>query len=576
MFKTQTVWLALLLASPSFPGLAQSVPEASPRELLNFSHEFHAWLDANRPVTPFAVLRNTRPPGWAPDWSEGALHQRKLDYLRFQSRLKALESPEFEVGDQIDAAILKATIDGVHWDLEVLARHRRDPGFYLDQTLGSIFEVLIRTPEPTEADVAEVIRRLHRFTPIINEAKSGLDQTVPELADAAIARIGDADVRVDALKAGLDPFVSDRLRYDFNVGLRAARQSLTTFKDWLEVSFPRFEEPPAVGAQRYRWFLGHVASVPRTADALLTESELAMARVGAQIAVIRHRLAEQPDPAPLANLDRLLQMSQINQQELLTYLGSVNLVSLPADLPPFNLSDLPPGLVPLTDSGELIQFSGGPDNGTVRYMPPVADALGYLERLAWLDPRLLISWDGIPGRHIQRWSASRHPRAVRHLATGASLYTGLALYFHQQTTESGLYAFKPASQILALQILQHHAALAQADIRLGRGDWNVDEAARFLVERGELTQQQSLAAVHRSIAFPGQAAAAFAAYGQVLRFLADAAAALGADFSLPDFNDRLLMNANVPVALQRWELLGLEEELDQLVEQRGRPVTVPQ
>ncbi len=269
-------------------------------------------------------------------------------------------------------------------------------------------------------------------------------------------------------------------------------------------------------------------------------------------------------------------MTQISQQELRTFLAATNLVSLPAELSGIDVAALPPSLVPVSESGELIQFASDPGEITQRYMPDDAAAGGYLEGLAWADPRLLIAWDGIPGRHAQLWAASKHPRMVRRRSTGASLGSGLALYFHQQITESSLYSFKPASQLLALQVLQHRAALAQADIRLGSGSWGIEESVEFLIERGGLTRAQSMDAVYGLVAFPGRAGAAFAACGQLLRFLSDSMSALDETFSLLEFNDRLLMNANVPVALQRWEFLGTEDELDQLVEQRGRPATVPE
>jgi uncharacterized protein (DUF885 family) len=55
---------------------------------------------------------------------------------------------------------------------------------------------------------------------------------------------------------------------------------------------------------------------------------------------------------------------------------------------------------------------------------------------------------------------------------------------------------------------------------------------------------------------PGQAITYQVGKLQILSFLADARRAQGDRFSLRAFHDYLLENGNVPIALQRMELLG--------------------
>ena len=63
---------------------------------------------------------------------------------------------------------------------------------------------------------------------------------------------------------------------------------------------------------------------------------------------------------------------------------------------------------------------------------------------------------------------------------------------------------------------------------------------------------------------PGQAITYQVGKLQILRFLADARLALGARFNLRAFHDALWTNGNVPIALQRWEALGLTDEVELL------------
>jgi uncharacterized protein (DUF885 family) len=60
---------------------------------------------------------------------------------------------------------------------------------------------------------------------------------------------------------------------------------------------------------------------------------------------------------------------------------------------------------------------------------------------------------------------------------------------------------------------------------------------------------------------PGQAITYQIGKVQIVRFLADAKLRQGDAFSLRVFDDYLWKNGNVPLALQRWEYLGLDDDL---------------
>ena len=63
---------------------------------------------------------------------------------------------------------------------------------------------------------------------------------------------------------------------------------------------------------------------------------------------------------------------------------------------------------------------------------------------------------------------------------------------------------------------------------------------------------------------PGQAITYQIGKLQVLRFLTNARLAQGDGFNLRAFHDSLLDNGNVPIALQRWGMLGAKDELNLL------------
>jgi uncharacterized protein (DUF885 family) len=63
---------------------------------------------------------------------------------------------------------------------------------------------------------------------------------------------------------------------------------------------------------------------------------------------------------------------------------------------------------------------------------------------------------------------------------------------------------------------------------------------------------------------PGQKIAYQIGKLQILEMLADARLKQGEHFSVQKFHDYVWLNGNVPIALQRWELLGLDDEVRDL------------
>ena len=51
-----------------------------------------------------------------------------------------------------------------------------------------------------------------------------------------------------------------------------------------------------------------------------------------------------------------------------------------------------------------------------------------------------------------------------------------------------------------------------------------------------------------------------------MKFLADARRIQGDEFNLRAFHDYLWLNGNVPIALLRWEYLGLDDEIKVLTQ----------
>ena len=103
------------------------------------------------------------------------------------------------------------------------------------------------------------------------------------------------------------------------------------------------------------------------------------------------------------------------------------------------------------------------------------------------------------------------------------------------------------------------ALRVQVDVKLALGDFTIAQAADYL--RSTVPMDETTA--HAEAAFfastPGQAISYQIGKFQILKFLADARVKQGEKFNLRSFHDFVLQNGNVPITLQRWELISDED-----------------
>jgi uncharacterized protein (DUF885 family) len=104
----------------------------------------------------------------------------------------------------------------------------------------------------------------------------------------------------------------------------------------------------------------------------------------------------------------------------------------------------------------------------------------------------------------------------------------------------------------------------EVDVRLALGEITLDQAAEYLRTTVPMDAETARDEAASFAATPGQAISYQMGKVQILRLLADARRQQGDAFDLRAFHDFVWKNGNVPLALQRWELLGLRDEVDAL------------
>lgn len=142
---------------------------------------------------------------------------------------------------------------------------------------------------------------------------------------------------------------------------------------------------------------------------------------------------------------------------------------------------------------------------------------------------------------------------------------------------SGLFDDAPRSREIMYNFMRLRALRVEVDVRLAIGELDIPGAAAHLRKAVPMDAATAHEEAAFFAAYPGQALTYQIGKTQILRLLADAVRAGGSGFELRRFHDRLWLEGNVPLALQRWELCDDDSDLRRLDRLRGsaKPIAAP-
>jgi uncharacterized protein (DUF885 family) len=209
------------------------------------------------------------------------------------------------------------------------------------------------------------------------------------------------------------------------------------------------------------------------------------------------------------------------------------------------------------------------------YIPEPAADLPFFKRSAAMDPRPLIAHEGVPGHYFQLALSWAHPDPIRRRYIDSGANEGIGFYVEEMLLQAGLFNFSPRSREIIYSFMRLRALRVEVDIRLATGEFSIEQAGDYLARTVPMDRDT---AVEEAVFFafnPGQAIGYQIGKIQIEKFLTDARLDQGAEFSLRQFHDFLMQNGNVPIALQRWEYLGRDDEIIRLGALGSQPVTVP-
>jgi hypothetical protein len=295
-------------------------------------------------------------------------------------------------------------------------------------------------------------------------------------------------------------------------------------------------------------------------------------RAVAAEALEKQRNAALPDLKMFANVDEQVARTVQDELQIRRLLEDRGILTVPESIRHYTVRSLPDYLAALGNFGELDDFTGPSrlDQDCVRWTPAPSPKLGYFGRANAEDPRPVVTHEGVPGHYFQLALSWSHPDPIRRHYYDSGANEGLGFYAEEMMLQAGLYDGSPRSREVIWAFARLRAARVAVDVKLALGEFTVEDAARYLVERAPMDPRTAHAEAASFATNPGQAMTYQIGKLQIVKLLAEARFREGAKFELRRFHDALWLNGNVPLALQRFEMLGLTDELEALGRARIR------
>jgi hypothetical protein len=146
---------------------------------------------------------------------------------------------------------------------------------------------------------------------------------------------------------------------------------------------------------------------------------------------------------------------------------------------------------------------------------------------------------------------------------------GFATAFEELMIQLGFFDKHPRARELVYIILAYRAIRAIAELKLHSGDLTMDEAVEYAIDktpRGYLRPDSDL--IKREYAsylsVPGYGSSYIIGKIQLDRLITDRAEQLGERFKVKDFFDDYFARGLIPASLIRWEMTGLNDEMQKL------------
>ncbi len=423
----------------------------------------------------------------------------------------------------------------------------RDPGFYVDQVARIPFTVL-----PAEGRaLAQLRARLDAVPALVDAGRRQLTEGAGELTTLAIRNLEKADGvgHGHPWRATPPPGVIgwyDDLREqaaahhpDLVPAVERARAAVAGFRDWLVLNRARMNAPSGIGLRDYDYFQRYVRLMPYTSADNLRLGARELERGRAFLAIERNRNRNLPALEPSPTEDEYTRRKQEADREIREFIRQEGILTIP-------------------------EYVGTLDTNVPWIVRP-GGVRNFWEEIQYRDPRPDHIHAVIPGHRFDALVQRQDERPIRGRFSDGGRTEGWGFYLEEMFLQAGLLDSRPRTEELFYLFQIKRATRVQAEVKMHANEFAVADAVASMMNNVEFLDED-VARVDAEIYLrrPGYGSGYQMGKLQIDHLLSDRFAQLGDRFDLKAFHDQFLAAGNIPIALIRWEMTGIENDVKDL------------
>jgi len=486
----------------------------------------------------------------APDYTTGTFEKRLPKFKNLQEQLKAIDTTNWSVENQVDWVIVWAEMNGYDFNHHILKPWVRDPAYY--KTVWSYKSDVPAHEGPTNHGTTELwtysfplspterqrlLDDLKKITPLNVQAKQNLTGNAKDLWITGIRDIQYQSVVLNSLKT------ESGIKEDTELVsvIDEAMTSTNNFVEWLKAEAKSKNGPSGIGKDNYTWYLQNVHLVPLTWDDEIMILKRELARAWTSLKLEEHRNRNLPELIAADSPEAYNQLAEASANSLMDFLDHQDIVTIKPYFEP-----------------ALREHLGA-------YVPK--ENRNFFVIGEHYDPRPLYS-------HFYHWfelarmDIEPHQSEIR---KGPLLYNifdsrneGTATAVEEMFMQAGLYDDSPRTKEIVYIMIAQRAARGLGSLYAHANEMTMEEAGSIHSEytpRGWMKTEKELLIFeqHLYLRQPGYGTSYITGKYLLESALADYARIqelYSKPFVTKDFFDRLNSIGNIPIALGHWEMTG--------------------
>ncbi len=548
------------------------------KEIEDLGRDYWQWRSLQQPRSHDDIPRLERPRNWRPAWSQADVLGYRKVISEFERRWRGINvgsaiAPDVNKEDWVDYQLIGSAISRVIWELDYLKIWQEQPRFYIDQTIGVIFDLLL--PLKISADhVDQTIFILDGTRQILEDGIVNLaGYAVGPYANVAIELLEDIENQMSELVSQLGKFAESKQIAILKSSATAATKAFVAYREKLRSDLATMKPIVAIGPAKYKWFFENVALVPFSTDELRLIGQLEWDRAVTleHISLNKHRNVPVP-PIPATDIEQIANEAK-SEAQVRDFYESENILSQPKSLKHYLTASLPGYLAPLKWLGVTDDLTGPSrvDEDGYSYVPKPHDRLPYFYAANARDTRAGIVHEGA---HYQQLATSwRHQRVLRRSYYDSGVNEGIAFYNEEMLLAAGLFDDAVHSQSVMYNFMKLRAMRVIVDVGLATGEIDIPTATLYLERKVPMDHGTAYEEAVSFSSNPGQALTYQIGKTQIIKLFSDAIETKrtqSTGFSMREFHDYLWLNGNVPLSLLRYEYLDDPSEIVHIQQSRDK------